>query len=207
MSKGTEMDFKPSHLIASDVERILAKRPGSEVAVRHADICTRNFSDPEYAGGRQTDFPIWLAEGLEILSDGSYKSPWDPSATFHRGILTRDEVIASFRAQWDEALADEVGWWQEDPNGYARARNLMDPPTEAPDHPWGDKITQECTLWLSFTPYRVWDAYNTVREAARDILDEELLACAHGDGNPDRIKRFVEDGFNKAVRAAVAEGN
>lgn len=202
------MDFKPEHLIASDVERIVAKSTGSLVdfRIRTADKGVSKFTTP-YFSRKQTDFPIWLAEGLEILSDGSYRSPWDPNASFHRGILTRDKVAASFRAQWDEALADEVEWWREDPNGYARARNLMNAPEEAPDHPWGDKVTQDCTMWLSFTPYRVWDAYNTVREAARAALDEELLACASGVGNPDRIKRLVEDGFNKAVREAVAEGH
>jgi len=197
------MTFQPEHLIPSDVERIQTKRPDSEVAIRHADICVKNFTVSPYKN--QQEYPIWLAEGLEILSEFSYHSPWQTHAIV-RPLLTVEAVIESFNAQWDAALADEVNFWREDPEEYTRARNLKETPTESPEHPWGDEVTQNCSLWLSFTPYRVWEAYRQTRETAIEILDDELLLMARSDGDGRRIERVVEETFDKAVREAVKEG-
>ena len=190
-------------LTKEDIEHIKSCGQNLPAFIQMCDLGTKHFLG-EYRW-TQPLCPIWLAEGLAVLSEDHWDSPYDPDALVGKTALTVEQVIENFNKRWQEAWDGEIEDWKDDPEDYAHFKKLAVIPTEPPGHPWGEEVTKRCRLWMSLTPYRIWWAYFKARQAGVRAFEDEMVLFARDEGEPSVIRDAVYKGFKEEVLAAVGE--
>ena len=101
-------------------------------------------------------------------------------------------MVRVFEGQADEALEDDKAWFEDDPEGFRKAKPRATITDGVPEHPWGEDILARCRRWLSATDYEVWKVYEDCRTAAKDALRDCLLGLTDGSESGRSVQESVE---------------